>query len=273
MRTLAHAGVLRRLRAARVRFRADDLGTMAAALTYQAFLSLFPLMLLALSVAGFVLSGKPADVLEEFYAAIPGIGPLLLQNLDHIVSARASLGLIALLGVVWTASGLTSRATAALGRIYRIPDRGIVRRRGRSLLAMLVLGAALIAGLVLSGAIANLEADGWLGTVVRVIAFLGVAALEFAFFWGTYAILTPNGGPPNRAHIPGALLMTLSWEVMKLVGGVLVVRTVAKASLLYGTIGAVFGLLIFLRVASAVYLVGAELSAILREEQTQITGP
>lgn len=270
--TLAQSRLVRRLLAARDRFRADDLGTMAAALAFQAFLSLFPLMLLTLSVAGFLLEGDPAGWLRRFFAAVPGIGPLLDQNLDAVIEGRGGLGLVALVGVVWAASALTGRASEALGRIFRTPGRSLLRRRARSLVAMLVLGAALVATLLASGTIAAVHAEGWWWLPVRALTLAVLTGMEVAFFAGTYAVLTPAGGPGLREHLPGAILMTAGWEVLKLVSGVLVVTVVNRSSALYGTIGAVFGILVFLRVAASLYLVGAELSALLAEQRAAASG-
>jgi len=254
------------------RFRADDLGTMAAALAFQAFLSLFPILLLGLSIAGFLLGGNPAGWLRRFFDAVPGIGPLLDRNLEAIVRARGSLGIVALGGVAWAASGLTGRASDALGRIFRLPGRNVVRRRVRSLLALLLLGAALLAALLVSGTIAAIHAEGWWSLPVRGLTLVALAGLELAFFAGTYAVLTPPGGPPVRAHLPGAALITVGWGILKLVGGVTIATVVTRSGVLYGTIGAVFGLLVFLRVATSLYLVGAELSAVLAEQRAAAGG-
>jgi membrane protein len=101
---------------------------------------------------------------------------------------------------------------------------------------------------------------------VRILGLLTLVVVEFGFFVASYRVLLPISGPRLRAHVPGAIFMTAGWELLKLVGGLLVVYVVTRASALYGTIGGVFGILVFLRVASSLYLVGAELSAILDEE-------
>lgn len=266
MRTLAQSGMVRRIRGVLGRFRDDDLGAMAAALTYQAFVSLFPLMLLALSIAGFLLAGDPAEWLRRFFAAVPGIGPMLEHNLEPIVRARGGLGVIAILGVIWTSSALTDRASDALERIFRVRDPHSLRRRARSLVTMVVLGAALLAALVLSGLIATIHAPGWAAMPVRILGLALVTAVELGFFLTSYRVLLPRSGPRLRAHLAGAILMTAGWELLKLLGGLLVVSVVTRSSALYGTIGGVFGILIFLRMASILYLVGAELSAMMDEE-------
>lgn len=272
MRTLAQWRLVRRLLAARRRFRSDDLGTLASALAFQAFLSLFPLMLLGLSVAGFLLSGDPADTVRRFFDAVPGIGPLLDRNLDQVVRARGSLGLIALAGVLWSATALAGKGTRSLARIFRTHDPGLLRRRVRALVSILVLGALLLAALLLSGVVANLELPGGAGVLERLASWIAIAGFELAFFLLSYRLLTPEGGPGLRDHLPGALLMALGWTVLKLAGGLLVTRVVANASALYGTIGAVFGLLVFLRIATALWLAGAELTALVREERREPAG-
>lgn len=272
MRTLAQSALLLRLRTARDRFKADDLGTQASALAFQAYLSLFPLMLLGLSAAGFLLSGDPADAVRRFFAAVPGMGPLLERNLDQVVRARGGLGVIALVGVIWSATALAGRGTRSLARIFRAPDPGLLRRRARALVSIVVLGALLLAALVLSGVVANLELPGASGLLGRLASFAGLAGLEFGFFLLSYRLLTPEGGPGLGDHLPGAALMTLGWSMLKLIGGILVARTVSNASALYGTIGAVFGILVFLRVAATLWLSGAELTQLIREERREIAG-
>ncbi|HET9249078.1 MAG TPA: YhjD/YihY/BrkB family envelope integrity protein, partial [Actinomycetota bacterium] len=98
----------------------------------------------------------------------------------------------------------------------------------------------------------------------RALGLVATAAMEFGLFLLAYAVLTP-GAIGWRTHLPGALLMTLGWELFKLAGGLLLAYYVSRATLLYGTIGAVVGLLVFLRLASGLFVFGAELSAVLRD--------
>jgi YihY family inner membrane protein len=265
MRTLAQGRVARLVRLGAARFKADDLGTQASAWAFIAYLSLFPLMLLAMSVAGFVLAGRAEDELRELFAAIPGIGPLLEQYLGGIVVARGSLGVIAVVGLVWSASGLGNRSAAALALIFRISDPGLMRRRARAVVSMFALGALILTAIIVTGLVPSLDVGGALGWVAALGSYAVVAAIEFGFFVLSYRLLTPTGGPPIRDHVPGAVVMTVGWSVLKLVGGLFVSSVIVKASALYGTIGVVFGVLVFLRVAATLYLGSAELSAILRE--------
>jgi membrane protein len=102
--------------------------------------------------------------------------------------------------------------------------------------------------------------------LTRASATLGLvatAALEFALFLLAYTVLTP-GRLRWRTHLPGAIVMTVGWELFKLAGGVLLEYYVLRARLPYGTIGAIVGLLVYLRLATWLFLFAAELSAALR---------
>lgn len=149
--------------------------------------------------------------------------------------------MIALVGLAWAASGLAQRTSVALARIFRIPDPGLVRGRVRALVSIVAMGALILAALVLSGLVAGAALPGALGLVGRLASVLGLVALELVFFLLSYRLLTPGQGPPIRDHLPGAIAMTVGWNVLKLTAGLLVRRVVIGASALYGAIGAVFG--------------------------------
>ena len=131
---------------------------------------------------------------------------------------------------------------------------------------MLVVGALP----VLTGILAGLEASGVLEVPVKLLGFTATAALELGLFFISYAVLTPPG-VAWRTHVPGAIVMTVAWEVSQLLGGLLLAYLVRNATLLYGTIGVIVGLLVLLRIAAGLYLFGAELSAVLSERRPRVT--
>jgi uncharacterized BrkB/YihY/UPF0761 family membrane protein len=100
----------------------------------------------------------------------------------------------------------------------------------------------------------------------RIVGFALTAAMEFGVFLLAYAVLTP-GSIGWRAHLPGAVVMTVGWELFKLAGGILLASYVRNATLLYGTIGTVIGILVYLRLASGLFVFGAELSAVVLEQR------
>ncbi|HEX7464044.1 MAG TPA: YhjD/YihY/BrkB family envelope integrity protein [Actinomycetota bacterium] len=252
----------------------DSLGVLASSLTYTAFLSLFPLVLLGLSVLGFVLAGNPTlkgDWVTRLTGSIPGLSGLIGRNVQAIVDGRVGTGIVGLVGSAWAASSLTGAAEHALSTIFRTPRAGLVRRRLRALGLMAGLGLLAAASIFITGFVTSWGGEGATGGLLRVLGVIAGAAVDLGFFLVACRTLTPAGGPPLRAHLPGAILMALGWTLLKVAGSWYAVRVVTRATALYGTVGAVFGLLAILSVAVRVFLHGAELSAVLLERRAEAT--
>ena len=139
---------------------------------------------------------------------------------------------------------------------------------------MTTLGLIVLVGAlpVVTGIVSAVRVATGLEVPFRVVGFALTAAMEFGLFLLAYAVLTP-GSIGWRAHLPGALVMTAGWELFKLAGGILLASYVSRATLLYGTIGAVVGLLVFLRLASGLFVFGAELSAVLLDRRAAVRYP
>ena len=256
MATLTQSRSLALLRAIGARSRADDVSTHAAALAYQLFLSTLALSLVGLALIGLAENLLPFELPE-------GTG----EQFANLTGASATtLGVVSLIALLWTAAALSRRASRALSVIFRTGPEDIVRGGVRALattLGLIVLVGALP---VMTGIVSAVRVATGLEVPFRVIGFAMTAAMEFGLFLLAYAVLTP-GSIGWRAHLPGAVAMTLGWELFKLVGGILLASYLLRATLLYGTIGTVIGILVFLRLASGLFVFGAELSAVLLERR------
>lgn len=257
MATLAQTRVAALARAVRERYRDDEVGTHAAALAYQLFLSTLALSLVALAVMGLAEDVLPFDLpegTEEQFANLTRGG------------ASATLGIVSFVVLLWTASTLARRASNALRAVFRTGREGAVRGGLRAIAT--TLGLVLVVGAlpIVTGIVTAVRVAAGFETPLRILGLLATAALEFGLFLVAYTVLTP-GRIRWREHLPGAIVMTAGWELFKLVGGVLLVSYITRARLLYGTIGAVVGLLVFLRLATGLFLLAAELSAGLRDRR------
>jgi membrane protein len=255
MATLAQSRLLSLARAVRTRMDEDDVGTHAAALAYQLFLSALALSLVGLAVLGLARNTLPFELPA-------GTG----EQLSNLAGGSASLGIVSFLGLLWTASALSRRASRALSVVFRTQRDTAVRGGVRAIVTTLGLVVLMGALPVLTAFVTAVRMSAGVEVPFRALGFLATAALEFVAFLAAYATLTP-GTSGWRAHLPGAALMTVGWELFKLAGGLLLTYYVSKATLLYGTIGAVVGLLLFLRLAAQLFMFGAELSAIVRERR------
>ena len=261
MATLAQTRWMTLAREVHGRVRVDDVSTHAAALAYQLFLSTLALSLVGLALIGLAENILPFDLpagTEEQFA-----------NLTE--GASATLGIVSFVGLLWTASALSRRASRALSVIFRTGPERAVRAGVRAVattLGLIVLVGALP---VVTGIVTTIRVRAGFEVPLRILSLLATTALEFGVFLLAYAVLTP-GHLGWRVHLPGATLMTVGWVLFKLVGGVLLSAWLTKATLLYGTIGGVVALLLLLRLASALFVYGAELSAIVAGRRAAAAG-
>jgi membrane protein len=242
-------------RAVRERYRDDEVGTHAAALAYQLFLST-----LALSLVGLALIGLAEDVLP--FDLPEGTE----EQFANLTRGRATLGIASFVVLLWTASALARRGSTALRVVFRTGREGAVRGGLRAVATTLGLIVVIGALPVLTGVIAALRIAAGFETPFRILGLAATAVLEFGLFLLAYTVLTP-GRLGWRIHLPGALVMTAGWALFTLVGALLIEYYLSRATLLYGTIGATVALLLFLRLGSDLFLIAAELSAVIRSRR------
>ena len=247
------------------KFVDDQGGYLAALLTYYGFLSLFPLLLLLVTVLAFVLEGNPAAqqrVLDSALSQVPVLGEEIRSNIQGLRGSTGAL-VTGILGSLYGGTGVAQAGQNAMHTVWSVP---IHRRpnpfvsRVKSLVAVLALGAGLVGTTVLSGLAASVEAGGlgWFGRVLGLaVAFTGNALLFLAGF----RMLTVER-VPFRVLVPGALAAAVGWQVLQAVGGYYVTRTLTSASEVYGVFGLVLGLLAFLYVAALITLVCAEVNVV-----------
>lgn len=252
------------------RYGKDGGGHLAASMTYYAFLSLFPLILLALAAIGFFLAGDARAQAEwgrRISDAIPGLGTLISENIGSLVSSRRAAGIVGLVGLVLSGTGLTNAAGYALSRVYRKPEvEGFVKRRVWSLTSTGGLGLVALSGIVVSSFVGGLQGTGAIGLGLTVVAALVSFALDVGFFLVAYRVLTAGWGPAFSQLWPGALVAGAGWTALKILGTWFATRAVANASEVYGTFGSVVGALALVHLAARLFLYGAELNAFLTEK-------
>jgi membrane protein len=253
------------------RYGADSAGYLTAVITYYAFFSLFPLLLLGLAVVGFILAGDPVaqgDWVDSLTDTVPGLKPIIGENLDAIVDARAGVGIVALAGLLWTGTGLVEAAGWALGRVFRVPDyQGFLKKKAWSIGSLIGLGLLWLASTALVGVAGTISLEGVGGVLAKVGGVLLGFSLDMVLFLVAYRILVQRRGPPFRQLWAGALLAAVGWFVLKLAGSWYATHTVGRASAVYGAFAAVIGVLVLLYFSARVFLYGAELNAVLIEER------
>jgi inner membrane protein YhjD len=245
------------------KFLEDRASSLAALVAYYGFFSLFPLLLVLVSVLGFVLQDDPSlqqDVLDSALARIPVIGAQLRDDVEPLTGSTSALA-IGLAGALWAGLGVMlalGRAFEAIWDVPRLEQRGAVRARVRGLVILGVLGVLLIATTVVAG----LAVGGRIGPVAEDLGAVGVVlAVNLGAFLAVFALLTPR--PPRLMELlPGAALAAAGSLALQAAGGWYVERAVANASATYGVFALVLGLLSWFWVAAHLLLIAAEVNVV-----------
>ena len=166
-----------------------------------------------------------------------------------------SLGLLGIVTVLWTASTLTDRAQRALGIVFGAPKR-VIANRFRALGVTVGLGVTLIATLALTGLVVGLHVEGLLSFPLKVASFLVLLVIDIGYFTLAYWALTPMREIPHARASGRRRPDGVGWAILSYVGVYLVDRSISHASALYGALGTVFGLLLFIRLAMWLCLYG-----------------
>lgn len=253
----------------------DNCFGIAKGAAYSALLSVFPVLTTTTAILVQAKAVAVSLVLERwiFQVAPPGTDELLRNYLVFHGDRPVELLVIATVLAVWAASGVMLSLMEGFQAAYRIPSgRPFWKQRGIAAAlvfcaALPVLGASTLMlfgtrgeaglmsliGLLPSGA----QISGWVALLGKVMRFLlAVAGISLG------AALLYKIGPnrPVRVIWPGAMLATTMWLLGILLFG-WYVRHIANYNVLYGSIGAVIALLVYMYVLAVIALMGCEFNA------------
>ena len=257
-----------------------DSAITAAAIAYFALLSLFPLILLSISIASFNL-GLLMDqqlIIQKLEFIAPALGQLLGENIDEIIQARGPVSSVALVSLVWSASTIFYTLTQTLYGIWGNKRRRPVwKRRGLAILFVLTfVGPALFLASFAGSLIANLRT--WLpDPVIPIgggISFAVAIFLDVALFLVLYMML-PHGASGWREVLPGAIGAGLLWELAKKAFLFFVSTYLSVSNLVYGSVAAIIAFLVWAYLSGIIFLFGAFLSVSLyrlKESQHDVAG-
>ena len=239
----------------------DGGGSLAAQIGYYGFLSLFPLLLVFASVLGLVLLGHPAlkdQVVHTTERSLPALSGFIDKSL---AGNNVALGL-GLIGALWAGLGVTRATERAMNTIWDVPmaDRPNLwwsRLRGIGMLC--ILGATFLVSTFLASVAAS---GGALRPLTEVLSIIGSLLLNFALYLLAFQVLT-NRHLAWRTLVPGAIVGAVGWTILQSLGAYVVRHEIAHASRLYGSLGTVVALLVWIYLGAQLTLYAAEVNVVL----------
>ena len=245
------------------KFGDDRGGLLSAILAFYGFLSIFPLLLLLVTVLGF-LGGGPHSLAHRIevsaFSQFPLVGSKLSSNI-HALHSGSTFGLVVgILVVLWGSQGALQTAQFAQAEIWNVPASvrpNFWARLGRTVLMLVLLGVFLVA----TTALAGLVTIGNHGTWATIGAVALSLVLNVILFTVAFRVLTPRQIDWSELW-PGAILGGTGWTVLQYVGGLLVQHTLRNTSKVYGSFALVLGLIAFMYLSAQMTLYAAEVNVV-----------
>ena len=264
-------------------FKEDNLQDWAAALTYYGILSIFPGLLVLVSLLGLLGKSATQPVITGLTKAAPGsVRQVILNAMVHLQHSHAAAGILAAVGIVvglWSASGYVAGFMRASNVIYDVPEgrplwKTVPVRLGVTLVVLVLLVASALI-VVVTGTLAA-KAGHALGVgsaavtawnIAKWPVLLIIVSVMFAIlYWAS-----PNARHGFRLVSPGSVLAVVLWLIASGLFA-LYVANFGSYNKVYGSLAAVIIFLIWMWISNTAVLIGAEFNAELERGRAIASG-
>jgi len=245
------------------KFREKDIFTLAAAVAFYAFLSIFPFLIMLLYASSVFL--KEAVTVEKirltFRLFPPSVIDTIIANLENILESGQILSVISFPFLIYFAFNVFSHLEQALNKIFR-KDKKIeswkatLKAFSFFLITSFVLLVSFLSGNTFFILASKLERIPLVDSYIVILA--GHVVVETLFFALSYKFLSRRKLSFKNVLI-GGFTATILWEILKHIFGVYIVR-IKLYSVIYGSIGSLILLMLWLYYSILVYLLGAEIA-------------
>jgi membrane protein len=253
-------------------FKKDNLQDWAAALTYYGILSIFPGLLVLVSLLGLLGRSATQPVITGLTKAAPGsVRQIVLNAMTHLQHSHAAAGILAAVGIavgLWSASSYVAGFMRASNVIYDVPEgRPIwktvpIRLAVTSVMLVLLVASAVI--VVVTGGLAarvghalgvgSAAVTAW--DIAKWPVLLVIVSVMFAvLYWAS-----PNARHGFRLVSPGSVLAVVLWLVASGLFA-LYVAHFGSYNKVYGSLAAVIIFLVWMWISNTAVLIGAEFNA------------
>jgi|SRR5215216_706828 len=259
-------------------FKEDKLGVWAAALTYFGILSIFPTLLVLVSVLGLIGESVTDSLIKNLEDVAPGPAhEIVTSAIRNLEGSSASSGVAFVIGLgaaIWASSGYVAGFMNAANAIYDVEEgRSLTKtlplRVGLTMVLM-VLAAVIAFAVTLTGGLASqvgkllgigdTAVQAW-GIAKWPVLLLLVSLLFAVLYWGA-----PNVKMPFRLLSPGSLLAVVGWVIAS-VAFAFYVANFSSYNKTYGALAGPIVFLLWLWISNICVLLGAELNAELERSR------
>jgi membrane protein len=247
----------------------------AAALAYYAFFSLFPLLLVLVSIGSVLLVSNPLQhILDLISQLLPLPRSLIETNIQRVLQLRGTVGVIGLITLIWSASGGLAALVNNINLAWPKDERrGFIQQRLIAFAIILALLLLLVVSIVgppvidiFTQVLTPIGLGGLIDNPVSLPLLTNAVSwfLSFLAYYGLYRWL-----PQTHVHWASALWgAVLSASALKIAISVLtwyLSSGLNRYQLIYGSLGAVIALLIMIYITGVITLFGAHFTAAIQK--------
>jgi membrane protein len=246
------------------KFSDDHAGNLAALMAWYGFFALFPVLLVFVTVLGYVLRDNPSlyhDIVRSAVGRLPVIRDDLKVNALGGSAVALAIGLA---GAIWAGLGITLAGQRAMDQVWDVPHRMrrnflTARLRGLLILFALLLMLGLLNAAATTGV--GLLVGGLGGTALQIGGFAASPLLNVVLFWAVFRLFTSNAVPTRQLWL-GIVIAALGWTVLQAIAGLYIDRVVQRADRTYGFLAIVIGLMSWLYLGAQMLLYAAEANVV-----------
>ncbi len=253
--------LLNLIKEALISFRDNHGSRWAAALAYYGLIAIFPLILFIIFVGGKFL--QTSDARQLLNSTMLTTVPFAMENINEIIDqtllSSNSFGLIGVLGLIWSGSGVFNVLVAALNVIWDAKPHPYWQRRVMAALSVLILGIVFVASFFI------LPVLSWLGSALGLNNYF-IYSVIFEIIIGILSIylifrIFPNRPIKKRAAFLGALIGTLLIEIAKYGFMIFLGSVIERYGSIYGSIAWLVALGLWVYLLGILFFLSAEIGA------------
>jgi uncharacterized BrkB/YihY/UPF0761 family membrane protein len=243
------------------KFGDDNANLLVVALAWYGFTAIFPLLLVVVTLFGFIGAQSIGTGIIRTLHEFPVVGSSFNPESPGALHGSAVGLVIGLIGLLYGAQGVTQTAQQAMATVWNIPQTqrtGFLPRLGRSLAGLFTIGAAF----VVNAFVTAYATGGTASYAIRIPVLAGLLVINAVLYFASFTVLTAKAVGP-RGLLPGAIAGAVAFTALITVGTGLVTHQLKNASATYGAFGTVIGIVAFLLLLAKLTMYAAELNPVL----------
>lgn len=246
------------------KFSEDKSTGLAAMIAFWAFFSIFPLLMVLVTILGFVLPASAKNnVLTHVAAMFPLLDAKSITGLTGTWWPLVAGGVTAL----WSGMGAVRTTQTAFNSVWEIPYHErprLIEQILRSLWVLATIGLGLVLTTLISGLVTSTATGVNLGAAGRIGGYVLAIVLDVGLFVAAFRMLTDRE-ITTRDVLPGAILSGLVFFVLEQLSSFIIARHLKSAQSTYGHFATVITILWWFYLQALVTLLGAQLNVVLKE--------